>query len=294
MVGRVRGFADWRPQAHVLKLVETVNGILEENADILPLTIRQVFYMLVSNHGYEKTEHAYKRLIEALNRARRARLVSMDALRDDGLARRDQHCYEGSEHFLDAVRGSAGRLQLPRQRGQDQFVIVWCEAGGMLPQLARYCLPYGVPVLSSGGFDSLTSKHSFAVEIARLCDEHEGGVVIKHIGDHDPSGVHMCSSLTEDLWAFSGHYGGSVAVDRVAVTPEQVRDMRLPTAPPKKTDRRSFDGNETTQAEAIPPAALRQIITGHIELDIDLELLNDLKKQELEIREELRTKLEGL
>ena len=35
--------------------------------------------------------------------------------------------------------------------------------------------------------------------------------------------------------------------------------MELLTAPPKKTDRRAFEG-QTTQAEAIPPNVLSQIV----------------------------------
>ena len=55
----------------------------------LPLTLRQVFYRLVGAHGYAKTETAYSNLGDTLNWARRARMIEMDAIRDDGLIRRD-------------------------------------------------------------------------------------------------------------------------------------------------------------------------------------------------------------
>jgi hypothetical protein len=48
------------------------------------------------NHGayeYEKTEQAYKRLGEILNTARRARLIDMDMIRDDGFARVARMCF---------------------------------------------------------------------------------------------------------------------------------------------------------------------------------------------------------
>ncbi|WP_326771013.1 hypothetical protein OG978_46210 (plasmid) [Streptomyces sp. NBC_01591] len=37
--------------------------------------------------------------------------------------------------------------------------------------------------------------------------------------------------------------------ERVAVTPEQIVTYGLPTVPPNATDRRSFSGTATTQAE---------------------------------------------
>ena len=71
---RPRGLAPWRPQTQTLVLLGKVQAVLEEYADFLPLTVRQVFYRLVGAWDYPKTEQAYERLLEMMNRARRARL----------------------------------------------------------------------------------------------------------------------------------------------------------------------------------------------------------------------------
>jgi hypothetical protein len=42
-----------------------------------------------------------------------------------------------------------------------------CEAAGMAPQLARVAEPFGIGVLSSGGFSSLTDTHGFATQWRR-------------------------------------------------------------------------------------------------------------------------------
>ena len=81
---RVRGFAPWSPEKATLALLDQVRGVLDEYADHLPLTIRQIFYRLVGAHDYEKSDRAYQRLVEHLNRARRARIISMNVIRDDG------------------------------------------------------------------------------------------------------------------------------------------------------------------------------------------------------------------
>jgi hypothetical protein len=59
--------------------------VIKEYVDYLPLTIRQIFYRLVGRYEYEKTERAYARLCEHLNRARRARIIRMADIRDDGI-----------------------------------------------------------------------------------------------------------------------------------------------------------------------------------------------------------------
>ena len=45
---RVRGLAPWCPQTKTRELLDTVRAVLAEYADYLPLTVRQIFYRLVS------------------------------------------------------------------------------------------------------------------------------------------------------------------------------------------------------------------------------------------------------
>jgi hypothetical protein len=172
--------------------------VLADYAAQLPLTIRQIFYRLVGADGYEKTEQAHKRLGELLNKARRARLIDMDAIRDDGFTSQLTSFFANAEAFINNAIAWAEELRLDRQKGQARRLVVWCEASGMVPQLARIADPYGIEVCSSGGFDSLTDKH----RIGRLWVGRQA-VTVLHLGDHDPSGVHVFSSLAEDIEEFA-------------------------------------------------------------------------------------------
>ena len=260
---RPHGFAPWRPQRGTLALVERVSEVLAEYEAYLPLTVRQVFYRLVGGHGYDKTEHAYARLGEALNRARRAGLVPFGAIRDDGAARVEAHHWAGPEAFQADVARWARGFRLDRQGGQHRRLWLLCEAAGMAPMLARAADPYGVRVLSSGGFDSLTAKHALARELA-ACDAPAAEVL--HVGDLDPSGEHLFASLAEDVGAMTAALGGAVPrFSRLAVTSAQAAALDLPTAPPKHTDRRSFSAEATVQAEAIAPDALSALVRDAIE-----------------------------
>jgi hypothetical protein len=129
--GRPRGYAAWRPHRSTQVLIEQVVSVLEEFREYCPLTVRQVFYRLVASHDYPKSERAYRNLCEHLVRARRARLIPFDVLRDDGIVS-DRHAYYGGvEEFWDATVGAARKYQRDRQEGQEVRIELWCEAAGI-------------------------------------------------------------------------------------------------------------------------------------------------------------------
>src|SRR5262245_10385890 len=197
---RPRGFiANWNPRAETRVLLEQVRAILLEYAVYLPLTLRQIFYRLVGVHEYEKTERAYERLCEHLNRARRARLIPMSAIRDDSGVVAEPNMWDSGEQFLTTVRRQASELILDRTAGQRIRQVVICEAAGMVPQLERVVHPLGVTVMSGGGFDSTTDKHNFAADLAG----QDRPTWVHSIGDHDASGVSMFLAFLEDVEAFT-------------------------------------------------------------------------------------------
>jgi hypothetical protein len=215
---RPRGFISWNPQPKTRALLDQVRAILVEYADYLPLTLRQIFYRLVGAYDYEKTEKAYERLGEMVNRARRARLISMDAIRDDGGVTQGGGGYDSPEDFLETMQDRAASYRRDRTKGQARKLMVFCEAAGMVPQLADVANDYGIPVISSGGFDSVTEKHGLAERISW----NGRPVEVLHIGDYDPSGVHTALNLAEDVGAFVEVLGGEAEFTRLAVTPEQI------------------------------------------------------------------------
>jgi hypothetical protein len=292
---RPRGFAPWNPRPESLALVQDVRAVLAEYAEHLPLTLRQTFYRLVATRVFPKDEAAYARLGEAVNRARRAGLLPFEDIRDDGGARYEAPTWADPADFLEDVRGDARRFRLDRQQGQPVRLWLLCEAAGMAPMLARVANPFGVPVLSAGGFDSLTAKHELAREVARALRHHEQAEVL-HIGDLDPSGEHIFESLAEDVGAMvrtlCGDAPAHVRFTRLAVTREQADRLGLPTAPPKPTDRRRFEG-QTVQAEALDPATLAGIVRDAITARRDYDAAAEVLDRESDMRAALVAKLGG-
>ena len=290
---RVRGFAEYRPQARNGVLVENVQIVLNDMQGFLPLTLRQVFYRLVVKQQIDKTEKGYARLCEVCNRARRAEMIAFDDIRDDGPTIRYGHDFRDANdlgrHLVDTK--SSARLDL--QSHQDRRVWLWCEAAGMVPQLTKVAHKYGVSVISSGGFDSLTMKYEMAQQL-------DSDSVVLHLGDYDPSGVHIFSSLAEDINALHkgpdlvgdvfgiplvSLFGDDIEFVRLAVTPEQRDQLCLPTAPPKASDNRRFDDTKTVQCEAISPPDLADIVEVAILERTDIDAYNDALEWQREIRE---------
>lgn len=293
MAKRPRGFLDgYSPRGSNVELLAAVQSVLEEYRDQLPLTCRQIFYRLVGKLSYEKTEQAYKRLTEMLVLARRGGAIPFDHIRDDGNAVQAPALYESATQWFEAVQRSAKWMRLSPWLTQPRYVEVICEAGGMVPMLARVADHYGVTVRSGGGFDSLTAKHDLAQHYAR--QDHP--VVVLHIGDFDPSGEALWTNLKEDVGAFCESLGTSFDVKRIAVTTAQRELYNLPTAPPKTTDKRSVfpEGEQTVQAEALPPDLLQSILRDAIEAELDIESLDRTLEIQAEKREQLIELLGGL
>ncbi len=285
---RPRGYASWRPREATLKLLGQVEQVLGEYSAHLPLTVRQIFYRLVAQHGYDKTERAYERLGNMLVRARRAKLVPFESIRDDGVVTRSTRFYGGVEDFEDDTARRAKSYRRDRQTGQDQYIELWCEASGMLQQLARVADPYSVPVYSCSGFASLTATYNIA---ARALDR-DVPTVLLHVGDFDPSGESIFSAMAEDAAAFveKDRSIGLLYVEakRVALTAAQVAKYSLVTSPPKSTDSRSakWTGG-TCQLEALSPSLLANVVEAAIDEWIDLDTYADEVDREKDDRAEL-------
>ncbi|MFI1765330.1 hypothetical protein ACH41H_25170 [Streptomyces sp. NPDC020800] len=269
-------------------MLTAVDAVLDRYREHLPVSLRQLFYVLLSDGVLEKTERDYKRMCEYVGMARRAGRIPWDVIRDDTQIAVDAPpCFSGPEDFWRAIESAADEYRVDRQAGQPVRLELWCETAGMVPQLVRIGEEFGIACFSGGGFDGLAGKYDAAVRAV------EGGrrTRVLHIGDYDQSGEHMFSSLAEDVMAFAGASGAEVEFERVAVTDEQVAAYNLPAAPPKATDRRSFSGTATTQAEALPPDILAAIVREAIEAHRDPSLHERALAREDAERRAIRSRL---
>ncbi|MEX0782143.1 MAG: hypothetical protein WD557_05795 [Dehalococcoidia bacterium] len=276
---RPRGYIEnYRPQSRTLQLIEQVREILRIYGDHLPLTVRQIFYILIGRFAHGKSDSFYKSLCEHLSNARRGGAIDFRHIRDDGVSVLQETSFAGLDQFYRYLQRQAGSYARNRLARQSHHIEVWCEAAGMQPQLNRVAGRYHIPVYSTGGFDSTTAKWNLAQRICRVGKP----AIILHLGDFDPSGVSIFETAAEDVRAFVLADRKWLNVDvefvRVALTDDLIERHRLETDPHRVKSDKDYRGlnwpfNYTCQLEALPPDVLATVLNEEIRRHLDLDLL---------------------
>jgi hypothetical protein len=230
-----------------------------------PVTLRGVYYRAVSAGAVEKTEAGYQLVGRELLKLRRDGLVSYAAITDGSRYITKPRSWNDMRQALEDATASYRRAVWRDQRAQ---VHVFTEkdaiSGVLYPVTSRWDVPLG----ALRGY----SSESFAWEVAQSVCAAPGDVHIYQFGDHDPSGVDAWRSFTERGDCLRRRARRQPR--RVAVTPEQIASMSLPTRPTKRTDSRAagFAG-ESIEVDAIPARVLRQLAETAIKRHIDPEAL---------------------
>ena len=135
------------------------------------------------------------------------------------------------------------------------------EKSSLEPVLGPVAEEYGADLYLPTGEISDTILHRMATRTAA----EQRPLIVLYFADADPSGWQMGISVARKLQALSELLGGfEFEVHRVALTPDQVRELRLPSTPLKATEKRASKwmartGTEQTgidAAIALRPAEL--------------------------------------
>jgi hypothetical protein len=247
-----------------------------------PITLRQLYYQLVSKGMIPNEVKEYKRLGSIVNDARLAGLISWEAIEDRtrNLVRIPQ--WNSAEDFKESA---IPQFHLDHWENQEVYVQVWVEKDALSGVVAHACNPFYVPYFSCRGY---TSQSEMWVNAMRLIEQNKKGkpCVVLHLGDHDPSGIDMTRDITERLKLF----GASVMVFRLALNMNQIKAYNPPPNPAKETDARFLKyykefGESCWELDALEPNVIQEMITAAIERIIDKEKWDEIEKQEEEQRE---------
>jgi hypothetical protein len=264
-----------RTKADIERLKRTIYATVEADQ---PMTVRQVFYRLVSTGVIAKTEGEYKNTVGRLLVAmRREGDIPFAWVADNTRWMRKPRTYSSLE---EALQSAARTYRRALWDDQDVYVEVWTEKDALAGVLLEETRQWDVPLMVSRGFSSI----SYLYEAAATIRDQGKPAHLYYFGDHDPSGVHIDRVIEARLREFAPD--AEIHFQRVAVRPEQIREWGLPTRPTKKTDSRSktFQG-ESVEVDAIPPRRLREIVRGCIEQHIDTTKLATLRVAEQSERE---------
>ncbi len=245
-----------------------------------PMTVRQLFYRLVSNGAIEKTEAEYKSTVVRLTGEMRLDgQIEFGWIADSTRWMRKPKTHSG----LDAVLAHTARTyRRSVWDEQEAYVEIWLEKDALAGVLVDVTSAWDVPLMVTRGFASL----SFLYESADAIRDQGKPTFLYYFGDHDPSGLEIPRTVEQRIREFAPEV--DITFMRVAVNPAQIEAMHLPTRPTKATDSRSKNFNgESVEVDAIDPAILRSLAEQCITCHIDFEAYDRLKSTEAAERETL-------
>lgn len=174
-------------KGNVQRLLE-INEVLEDYATQgYSLTLRQLYYQLVTKNIIANKPEEYDKLGNLLTKGRMAGFVDFDAIEDR--VRVPRHTYEVDD-IPDAIADVEKLYRLDRQKGQKNYIELWVEKDAISSILMRKTSYYHIRMMVNRGYSSTTAMFD-AYE--RILDQLAMGkfVNILYIGDHDPSGIHI-------------------------------------------------------------------------------------------------------
>jgi hypothetical protein len=265
-----------RTKADIERLKAAIYETVREDK---PMTVRQVFYRLVSAGVIDKTENEYKNSVGRLLVAmRREKELPFAWIADNTRWMRKPTTHSCLD---DALELTARTYRRALWDDQDAYVEIWTEKDALAGVLYEETKLWDVPLMVSRGFASI----SYLYEAAEVISDKDKPAFLYYLGDRDPSGVHIDRVIEQRLRELAPY--AEIHFQRVAVRPEQISQWDLPTRPTKRTDSRckSFEG-QSVEVDAIPPRQLREIVRQCIEQHVDraqLEVTRDIEKGEKDL-----------
>lgn len=284
--------------------LETINGIIEEYQEQgYVLTLRQLYYQLVSRDVIPNKQTEYSKLSTLLKEGRMGGIVDWDAIEDRLRKPSSPSAWDNPQSVMRAV---LAQYQKPRMKGQTNYVEVWVEKDALSGVLKRVTEKYHIPILVNRGYSSASamfdSYHRFKDFVESFTPEEDDvnqdtpTVTILYLGDFDPSGMDMIRDIEARTMEFADRDFGEDFVFKiipVALTRAQIKQYKPPPNPAKRTDPRAKDfirehGATSWEVDALPPDVLNALLTTAIEKIIDVDKYEDIVASEVKDKAVIR------
>lgn len=256
-------------------------------AEYRPMTVRQVFYQLVTLGVIDKTEGEYKGTVcRLLSQMRRDWEMPYEWIADNTRWQRKPNTHDS---FEAAIKLTAETYRRNLWQNQDVYCEIWLEKEALAGVLYEETQKWDVPLMVTRGYPSL----SFLYSAAQSIDYSDKEAHLYYFGDHDPSGVDIPRVVEERIREIAPD--ADFTFECVAVLPEHIESLNLQTRPTKRTDTRSknFTG-ESVEVDAIDPSTLREMASDCIAAHIDADAWQRMELVEQSERESAHEFMERL
>ena len=272
--------------AKTRNIIETAATILAEH---WPMTVRQVYYQLVSRQVIKNTRSQYQAVSNALVLARREGWIPWGHIEDRLRVPRVVSMWADLADFA-KVAEKAYRRDVWATQPSDGYVEVWVEKDALSGIFQDVLRPYGATLNVGRGYDGWTSIKNAADRFSRWA-----GVTVLYFGDFDPSGEDMVRSLRERL----GELVTCPEIVKCALTAGDIARYDLPPDFAKRSDTRTKKfiaehGDVSVELDALPPDVLRERLRSEVEARMDLTALARVKAREEADRARLVKALRGI
>lgn len=252
-----------------------------------PMTVRQLYYQLVSRQDIKNDRSQYQKISNLLVKARQAGTIPWDWIEDRLRRPRRVSMWSGLTEFAETCR-SAYRRNV--WECQSRYLEVWLEKDALSGIFEDVLNSYGVTLNVGRGYDGWDSIHNAAIRFSQT----DAPVSILYFGDFDPSGEDMVRSLSERLASLDC----TPEIVKCALTLEDIQVYQLPPDLAKKTDTRTASfiarhGDISVELDALPPNVLRERLESEVRSRMDLGALEQIQEIEKHERDQITNLLAG-
>lgn len=289
-------FRDIKMRKANIQRLFLINEIIDEyQKQGYVLTLRQLYYQLVSRDIIPNKQAEYSKLSVLLKEGRMAGIVDWDAIEDRLRQPSKPSSWENPESILDACVHS---YQRPRMEGQHVYIEVWVEKDALSGVLKRVTEKYHIPILVNRGYSSASAMYDSFMRFVRNGAYKQRPVRVLYLGDYDPSGLDMIRDIGDRIAEFQDGFNDGYLVEEmifsvepIALTIEQIQQYNPPPNPAKVTDPRAKEfmrkhGRTSWEVDALRPDVLNAVLENAIAKYIDKDLYEQsLKQEEEEIKQ---------
>ncbi len=264
------------------------------------ITLRQLYYRLVSRLLIPNTINSYKRLSRILVKAREEGDVPINCIEDRSrrILGRGDTGFDSAEEYLknklNSLQDSWKGFTMPMWEDQPKHLLISLEKDALSRLVSRIANNYSVRTFPTRGYPSFSYVKGMANYMgSRLAGKH---VTVLYYGDFDPSGI----DIERDLEVRLARYGAKdFSVTRVALTADQISEHNLPPMPVKRSDARSESfmaehGDKSVELDALDPKLFQEIVEKSIRSNIDVRRWNAKVRKIEDLRVWIREKLDDI
>jgi hypothetical protein len=299
----------------VVRMIKILDDYHAQGYD---LSLRQLYYQLVSKNIVPNTEQSYKRVGSILSDARMCGYVDWDMIVDRGRETTENSHWDSP---ADIVEACARQFRYNLWDDQAWHVEVMVEKQALEGVLEPVCKRLDIPFTANKGYSSSSAMYQAGQRLQAKLDQGKN-VCVLYLGDHDPSGMDMTRDVEDRLKLFSSYrfyqpkseepdkireafntmntrrferYRNSAysdqefLVDRIALNMDQIEEYNPPPNPAKLTDSRSNSyveqyGDESWELDALEPSVLAALVEDAVDKYIDHDKMDHAKERQDEAR----------